>query len=77
MIDWKDLTITEYLYWGYLGASIVTMFISVIFIIRLYFFSLAITTVADVFLCLILFLISFYFRFNAFHYQKLLIENDK
>ncbi|MCO6016961.1 hypothetical protein [Carnobacterium divergens] len=64
----------EYLYWGYLGASFLTAFASVIYLIKLYLFSLEVTTIGDIFLILVLLLATFYFRFNAFHYQELLAK---
>ncbi|MGY3777462.1 hypothetical protein [Isobaculum melis] len=67
----------EYFYWGYFGASIVTILISIIYLIKLYIFTLEVTTIADIFLILVLLLSSFYFRYNAFHYQNLVMQLKK
>ncbi len=64
----------KYLYYVYMAASILTVIISIFLVVKLYVFSLKVTTVADVFFVLIMMLSSFYFRFNAFHYQKLFIN---
>lgn len=72
----KEL-IFHYLYYGYLGASLLFAIISVILLVKLFVFTLTITTIADIFLVLVMMLASFYFRFNAFHYQKLLINRGE
>lgn len=66
----KKYTIFKYLYWGYMCLSIVASILSVVLLIRLYIFSIDETTIADIFLLVVMMLIGVYFRINAFHYEN-------
>jgi len=67
----------RYIYKLYLGASVISLVISICFLIRLYLFNLRAATIGDVFIILVLLLFMFYFRFNAFHIRTIIYKGEE
>lgn len=66
-----------YLFWIYLGMSIFCFLIAVILLVIFYLTGYRESvSLFNLFFLLILFLGAFYFRINAMHYHRILIENE-
>ncbi|MDH6365217.1 glucan phosphoethanolaminetransferase (alkaline phosphatase superfamily) [Enterococcus sp. PF1-24] len=66
-----------FLFWLYLGASIFCFLMTVILLIIYYLTGFSDSlNVGSLFLLMVFFLGAFYFRINALHYHRILIENE-
>lgn len=66
-----------YLFWIYLGASIFSFLMAVILLVIFYLTGYRESvSLFNLFFLLILLLCAFYFRMNAMHYHRILIENE-